>query len=94
MSLRTTRLATLAAAQYDTMGYMILEAMSLGCPLVTTAVGEFRNLLRIIEMVFLFARKTSVPWLAACKELLNDNALAARLGRAGVAGLPRIIRAG
>ena len=39
MTLRATQFATIGASQYETMGYMVLEAMSLGCPLVATAVG-------------------------------------------------------
>ena len=39
MALRTKHFITIIAARYDTQGYMMMEAMSCGCPIVAAAVG-------------------------------------------------------
>ena len=81
MSLRTKHFATLIAAQYDTMGYMLLEPMSLGCPLVTTAVGGIPEVIKDGRNGLLVPSGDVNAIVVACRRLLEDHELAARLGR-------------
>ncbi|RLK07345.1 glycosyltransferase family 4 protein [Ruegeria conchae] len=81
MSLRTSHYLTLIAAQYDTMGYMLLEPMSLGCPLVTTAVGGIPEVIEDERNGLLIPSQDLEAMVAACQRLLDDPDLATRLGR-------------
>lgn len=81
MALRTGRFATLSAAQYDTMGYMILETISLGCPLVSTAVGGIPEFIKDGRNGLLVPTQDADAMARACRRLLDDPALAERLGR-------------
>ena len=81
MSLRTKHFATIIAAQYDTMGYMLLEPMSLGCPLVATAVGGIPEVIENQRNGLLVPSQDVNAMASACRTLLNDPTLAVRLGR-------------
>ncbi len=81
MSLRAQHSITIAAAQYDNMGYMILEAMSLGCPLVTTAVGGIPEFIKDQRNGLLVPSQDPDAMAAACKTLLDNRALAVKIGR-------------
>ncbi len=83
MSLRTHHYITLIAAQYDTMGYMMMEAMSLGCPIVSTAVGGIPEYIQDRRNGLLVPSQNADAMAAACGELLNNGELAAKLGRQG-----------
>ncbi len=81
MALRTSHYLTLIAAQYDTMGYMLLEPMSLGCPLVTTAVGGIVEVIEDERNGLLIPSQDLDAMVNACQRLLDDPALAQKLGR-------------
>ena len=80
MSIRTSHYLTLIAAQFDTFGYMLLEPMSLGCPLVTTAVGGIPEAIKDGRNGLLVPSQDEDAMVAACAKLLDDSALAARIG--------------
>jgi len=81
MRLRSKHFATIVASRLEMFPYSVLEAMSLGCPLVTTAVGGIPELIEDQRNGLLIPSQDVPAMTAACKKLLNDHALAARLGR-------------
>jgi glycosyltransferase involved in cell wall biosynthesis len=81
MALRTSHYLTLIAARYDTMGYMLLEAMSFGCPLVSTAVGGIVEVIQNEHNGLLIPAQALDEMINACQRLLNNPELAERLGR-------------
>jgi glycosyltransferase involved in cell wall biosynthesis len=81
MSLRLKHFATIIASQYETAGYSVLEGMSLGCPMVATAVGGIPELIQHERNGLLVPSQNVKLMVAACKRLLEDHSLAARLGR-------------
>lgn len=81
MALRTSHYLTLIAARYDTMGYMLLEAMSLGCPTVATAVGGIVEVIESERNGLLVPSQDIAAMVEACRRLLDNSELAARLGR-------------
>ncbi len=81
MALRTSHYLTLIAAQYDTMGYMLLEPMSLGCPLITTAVGGIVEVIEDERNGLLIPSQDLDAMVKACQRLLDDPDLTAKLGR-------------
>ena len=81
MSIRASHYITVIAARFDTFGYMLLEPMSLGCPLVTTAVGGIPEVIQDQRNGLLIPSQDDDAMVAACTTLLEDQALAARIGR-------------
>jgi glycosyltransferase involved in cell wall biosynthesis len=81
MSIRAKHYMTLIAAQFDTFGYMLLEPMSLGCPLVTTAVGGIPEVIKDQYNGLLVSSQDVDAMEVACQRLLDDPALASRIGR-------------
>ncbi|PXW72237.1 glycosyltransferase involved in cell wall biosynthesis [Loktanella sp. PT4BL] len=81
MAVRTSHYLTLIATQFETMGYMLLEAMSLGCPTVATAVGGIGEVIQTERNGLLVPSQDVDAMVAACQRLLEDPELAARLGR-------------
>jgi glycosyltransferase involved in cell wall biosynthesis len=81
MSLRTKHFITIIAAQYDTMGYMMMEAMSLGCPMVATAVGGIPEFIKDQRNGLLIPSQDVDGMTAACRTLLENKALAEKIGR-------------
>lgn len=81
MSLRTRHFLTIVAAQYDTMGYMMTEAMSLGCPIVSTAVGGIPEYIQNQKNGLLIPPQDADAMAAACKSMLENKNQAARMGR-------------
>jgi glycosyltransferase involved in cell wall biosynthesis len=81
MSLRATSFATIVASQHEIMPYAVLEAMSLGCPLVATAVGGIPELIKNQQNGLLVPSQDVGALAGACVRLLDDRALAVRLGR-------------
>ncbi len=80
MSLRPKHFATIVASQYETFCYAVLEAMSLGCPLVATAVGGIPELIRDQQNGLLVPSQDLKAMAVACRKLLDDHILAERLG--------------
>jgi glycosyltransferase involved in cell wall biosynthesis len=81
MSLRTTSLCTIIASQHENMPYSVLEAMSLGCPLVVTAVGGIPEVIKDQRNGLTVPSQDEEAMISACRKLLDNHALAARLGR-------------
>ena len=81
MTYRNRHFITIIAAQYDTMGYMMLEAMSRGCPIVSTAVGGIPEYIRDGQNGLLVPSQDPNAMAGACRILLENKDLAAALGR-------------
>jgi glycosyltransferase involved in cell wall biosynthesis len=81
MSVRTKCYATIFSSRYEVAGYAVLEAMSLGCPLVASAVGGVPEVIQHRRNGLLTPSEDVTAIAAACRDLLNDPGLAARLGR-------------
>lgn len=80
-ALRTKCFATIIPSRYEIMPYSVLEAMSVGCPLIATAVGGIPELIKDDRNGILIPSENLGAMTAACQKLLDDHALAARLGR-------------
>jgi glycosyltransferase involved in cell wall biosynthesis len=80
-SLRAKHFITIVASQYEILPYSVLEPMSLACPLIATAVGGIPELIRHQQNGLLVPTQNIKAMAAACQSLLNDQALAVRLGR-------------
>lgn len=80
MAMRTSHYLTVIATQYETMGYMLLEAMSLGCPIVSTAVGGIPEVIENERNGLLVPSQNLTAMVAACQRLLDDVGLTTRLG--------------
>ena len=81
MAMRTSHYLTVITTQYETMGYMLLEAMSLGCPVVSTAVGGIPEVIENERNGLLVPSQDISALVSACQRLLNDVDLTTRLGR-------------
>jgi glycosyltransferase involved in cell wall biosynthesis len=81
MALRRTHFATIVASQYEPFPYVVLEAMSVGCPLVSTAIGGIPEMIANERNGLLVPSQDVQAMVAACRRLLDDRSLAARLGR-------------
>jgi len=79
--LRMKSFATIVPSRYEIMPYSVLEAMSLGCPLIATAVGGIPELIKDDRNGILIPSEDASAITSACQKLLDDPALAARLGR-------------
>jgi glycosyltransferase involved in cell wall biosynthesis len=80
MSLRLKCFATIVASQYEIMPYAVLEAMSLGCPIVATAVGGIPEMIRDQRNGLLVPSQEVGKMTAACDTLLRSSSFAASLG--------------
>jgi glycosyltransferase involved in cell wall biosynthesis len=81
MALRPKHFLTIIASQYEPFGYCVLEAMSVGCPAIATAVGGIPELIQDGRNGVLVPPHDINAMIAGCKNLLDDPSLAARLGR-------------
>ena len=80
MRLRKRAFMTISASRYEVLPYSILEAMSLGCPLIASAVGGVPEVIRDFANGLL-VKPDDVPSLVtACKRLLDSPQLAANCG--------------
>jgi glycosyltransferase involved in cell wall biosynthesis len=80
-SYRRAHFAMIVASQYENASYSILEAMSLGCPIIATAVGGTPELIKHRKNGLLVPSQNAEALANACRQLLQDHSLAARLGR-------------
>jgi glycosyltransferase involved in cell wall biosynthesis len=81
MSLRVESFLTIVASRHEMMPYSVLEAMSLGCPLVVTDVGGIPELIEDQRNGLLVPSQDLKAMTDACRKLLEDHALAVRIGR-------------
>ena len=80
MSMRTQHFMTVIATKYDTMGYMMTEAMALGCPIISTAVGGIPEYIKDQRNGLLIPSQDPDAMAAACDRLFENSDLAATLG--------------
>ena len=81
MSQRRKHFVTIIASQQEMMPYSVLEAMSVSCPLVATAVGGIPELIQDMRNGLLVWSHEPKELAVACRKLIEDRSLAARLGR-------------
>lgn len=75
--------AVLVPARYEAFGYVALEAMACGRPVVAFAGTGTSEVCRDGETALLVPREDVAALVAACRRLVADPALCARLGAAG-----------
>jgi glycosyltransferase involved in cell wall biosynthesis len=80
ISLRKKSFLTLVTSQYETMPYAVLEAMSLGCPIVATNVGGIPEMIRDRRNGLLVPPQQTNEIAEACKTLIDNPTLAASIG--------------
>jgi glycosyltransferase involved in cell wall biosynthesis len=80
MALRTKHFLTIVASQFEILPYSVLEAMSLGCPIIATEVGGIPELITDQRNGLLVASQNVAALTAACQVLLTDHTLASTLG--------------
>lgn len=81
--LQSRHAITLIASHYEVLGYTLLEAMTAGAAIICTAVGGPKDILRHEETALLINPGDADALAACARRLLDDPALAARLGMAG-----------
>ena len=67
----------------DNLPTVVMEAMATGLPIVSTAIGGIPEMVIEKETGFLVQPGDFVALAHAIKKVINDGALAQRLGRAG-----------
>ena len=83
MSLRQSHFINVISSRYETQGYGVMEALSLGCPIVATAVGGIPEVI-VDQQNGLLAPANNPNALAAlCERLIENNDFARRLGEQG-----------
>jgi D-inositol-3-phosphate glycosyltransferase len=70
----------LVPSRSESFGLVALEAAACGIPVVAAAVGGLRTLVEDGETGFLLDQRDPAAFAAAVKRVLDDPALAARLG--------------
>jgi glycosyltransferase involved in cell wall biosynthesis len=80
MSLRIKSFLTIVASQYETMPYAVLEAMSLGCPIVATRVGGIPEMIQDGRNGLLVPSQDVSKMAEACRTLINDPTFATSVG--------------
>jgi glycosyltransferase involved in cell wall biosynthesis len=81
-ALRRRHGITVIASRYETFGYVMAEAMAIGSPIVCTQVGGPAEILKHEETALLVPPEDPEALADACKRLIDDPALAIRLGHA------------
>lgn len=79
--LRLTHYLTVCASNSEVLPYSILEAMSLGCPIVTTDAGGIPEMIRDCQNGRIVRKGDLSAFVRACEELLLDPRRAASYGR-------------
>lgn len=79
-NLRTRAYVTVVTSRYETFANVVIEAMSFGCPIVTTDVGGIPEII-VEKRNGLLVPSESVEGLtSALTEILDDTSLAEKLG--------------
>jgi glycosyltransferase involved in cell wall biosynthesis len=81
MSLRRKSYVTVIASRQEVFPYSVLEAMSLGCPIVASTVGGISELIRDQRNGLLVPSNDVKALVEACRKLLESTPFAAQLGR-------------
>jgi glycosyltransferase involved in cell wall biosynthesis len=81
LSLRRKCFATIVPSRFEVSPYSVLEAMSLGCPLIATSVGGIPESITDHRNGLLISNEDLAGLIDACETLLSDRGLAAELGR-------------
>ena len=81
MAIRSKHFLTIIASQYEVFPYSVLEAMSVGCPIVATAVGGIPEMIQNEINGLLVSSHDANALANACEMLLDNHELAARFGR-------------
>jgi glycosyltransferase involved in cell wall biosynthesis len=80
MKLRHEHFFTIVASQFEILPYAVLEAMSLGCAVIASAVGGIPELITHERNGLLFESQDVAQLVSACRRLLDNPALASSLG--------------
>jgi glycosyltransferase involved in cell wall biosynthesis len=80
MALRTEHFFTIIASQFEILPYSVLEAMSLGCPIIASNVGGIPELITDQKNGLLFESQNVAELTSICRKLLDDHTLASSLG--------------
>ncbi|MCK1518493.1 glycosyltransferase family 4 protein [Bradyrhizobium sp. 190] len=80
MSLRPNHLFTIVASRFEMFPYAVLEAMSVGSPVVAANVGGVPELISHRHNGLLFTGQNVAELSEACRSLLDDPSLAKALG--------------
>jgi glycosyltransferase involved in cell wall biosynthesis len=80
MSARTEHIITIVASQFEILPYSVLEAMSLGCPIIASSVGGIPELITDHRNGLLFDSQNVEGLISACRKLLMDHNFASSLG--------------
>jgi glycosyltransferase involved in cell wall biosynthesis len=80
MSLRPNHLFTIVASRFEMFPYAVLEAMSVGSPVVAANVGGVPELISHRHNGLLFTSQNVAELSEACRSLLDDPSLAKALG--------------
>ena len=80
MKLRYEHFFTIVASQFEILPYAVLEAMSLGCAVIASAVGGIPELITHERNGLLFESQDVAQLVSACRRLLDNPALASSLG--------------
>jgi glycosyltransferase involved in cell wall biosynthesis len=81
MALRKRHFVTIVASRYEPQGYVVMEALSRGCPVIATAVGGIPEFVTDRYNGLLVPAESVEALASACKLLLDNKDLAARIGR-------------
>lgn len=90
VALRASHPIALIASRYENMNYTLLEAMSAGQAIVSTAVGGPAEVLTDGETALLVPPEDPAAMADALRRLLDDPALLARLGQAAKAKVENV----
>ncbi|SIO46334.1 Glycosyltransferase involved in cell wall bisynthesis [Bradyrhizobium erythrophlei] len=80
MSLRPNHVLTIVASRFEMFPYAVLEAMSVGSPIVAADVGGIPELISHRHNGLLFANQNVAELIEVCRSLLDDHVLAKALG--------------
>jgi glycosyltransferase involved in cell wall biosynthesis len=80
LPLRINHFLTICASNSEVLPYAVLEAMSLGCPIVTTDAGGIPELIRNGENGLLVPRNDLSAFVSSCRNLLENPEKAASFG--------------
>lgn len=84
MDLRSKHFLTIVASQFEILPYAVLEAMSFGCPIVSSSVGGIPELIRDEQNGLLYEAGDASGLATQCQRLLDDPNWATQLSAAAI----------